>query len=178
MIPNPVSRDPRPAREVWVAQALIKARISGKAEPVYLLQRDEDLCDEYRLIGGRLEPSDRDLHDTMVREMLEELGLVCEKDYALHELIHELQLSARLSPTFGVLTVYHYRVYGVRMQEGVQPRLGVNRWATKQEMLAGYADTGERIAVWHAQAIDDQLPDGLEGVPLSFSETQGDVQLD
>jgi 8-oxo-dGTP pyrophosphatase MutT (NUDIX family) len=159
-----------PAREVWVAQALIKARVAGKAEPLYLVQRDEELTDEYRLIGGRFEPSDGDLLETMKREMLEELGLEYVKDYTLNELIHELPVSARLSPTYGVLSSYRYRLYKAEMIRKIQLKVGDNRWVTKRELLAGRMDSGEKIAAWHAKAIDDQLPGGLDGVALSFPE--------
>lgn len=159
-----------PVREVWVAQALIKAHVAGKAEPVYLVQRDEELSDEYRLIGGRFEPSDGDLLETMKREMLEELGLEYEKEYTLDELIHELPVSARLSPTYRVLTSYHYRVYGAKIARGqMQLKADENRWVSKRELLAGQMDSGERIAAWHAKTIDELLVGGLDGVALSLS---------
>lgn len=159
-----------PVREVWVAQVLIKARVAGKAEPVYLVQRDEELTDEYRLVGGRFEPGDGDLLETMKREMLEELGLEYEKDYALDELVHELAVSARLSPTYGVLSSYRYCLYKAEMIGKIHLKVGDNRWVTKRELLAGRMDSGEKIAAWHAKAIDDQLPGGLDGIALSFPE--------
>ncbi len=58
MTSEPTTENSVPVREVRVAQALLKARIPGKAEPLYLVQRDEELVDEYRLIGGRFEPRD------------------------------------------------------------------------------------------------------------------------
>jgi 8-oxo-dGTP pyrophosphatase MutT (NUDIX family) len=162
-----------PVREVWVAQALIKTRICGKADPVYLVQRDEDCPQEYRLIGGRLEPGDSGLLETMQREMMEELGLELVKDYTLHEFVHELPMFSRVSPTYGVLSNYHYRIYGVTMTREVCLEGGDNKWVTKRELLAGYADSGERIAAWHTPAIDEQLPDGLDGMSRSFSEEGG-----
>jgi len=158
-----------PIREVWVAQALIKARLPGKAEPLYLVQRDEELVDEYRLIGGRSEPGDSDLLETMKREMLEELGLEYGRDYMLEELIHELVVPTRLSPTYGVLSSYHYRLYSVKMAREIQLEVGDNKWVSKQELLAGQTDSGEKIAVWHAKTIDNQLPGGLDGIALGFS---------
>jgi len=169
MTSEPMPEDSVPVREVWVAQALIKTRLPGKAEPFYLVQRDEELVDEYRLIGGRFEPGDSDLLGTMKREMLEELGLEYGKDYILEELIHELVVPTRLSPTYGVLSSYHYRLYSVKMTRKVQLKMGDNRWVSKRELLAGQMDSGEKIAVWHAEIIDSQLPGGLDGVALSFS---------
>ena len=153
-----------------MAQVLIKLRVAGKAEPAYLVQRDEELTDEYRLIGGRFEPSDGDLLGTMKREILEELGLEYGTDYTLDELIHELPVSARLSPTYGVLSSYHYRLYRAEMIGKIRLKVGDNRWVTRRELLAGRMDSGEKIAAWHAKAIDDQLPGGLDGVALSFPE--------
>lgn len=46
--------------------------------------------------------------------------------------------------------------------------VGDNRWVSKRELLAGQTDSGEKIAVWHAKIIDNQLPGGLDGVALSF----------
>ncbi len=158
-----------PVREVWVAQALIKAHVPGKAVPLYLVQRDEEIVDEYRLIGGRFESHDEDLLGTMKREMLEELGFEYGRDYMLEELIHELVVPARLSPTYGVLSSYHYRLYSVKMARKVQLKVGDNRWVSKRELLAGQTNSGEKIAAWHAKTIDNQLPGGLDGVALSFS---------
>jgi len=134
-----------------------------------LVQRDEDLVDEHRLIGGRFESHDGDLLETIKREMLEELGLECGRDYILEELIHELVVPTRLSPTYGVLSCYHYRLYSVKMARKVQLAVGDNRWVSKRELLAGQMDSGEKIAAWHAGIIDNQLPGGLDGVTLSFS---------
>ena len=169
MTSEPMTENSVPVREVWVAQALIKARLLGKAEPLYLVQRDEELVDEHRLIGGRSEPGDGDLLGTMKREMLEELGLEYGRDYVLEELIHELVVPTRLSPTYGVPSSYHYRLYSVRMAREVQLKVGDNRWVSKRELLAGQTDSGEKIAAWHAKTIDSQLPGGLDRVPLSFS---------
>jgi len=169
MTSEPTTENSAPVREVWVAQALIKACTPGKAEPLYLVQRDEDLVDEYRLMGGRFEPRDGDLLETMKREMLEELGLEYGRDYVLEELIHELMIPTRLSPTYGVLSCYHYRLYRVKMARKVQLKVGDNRWVSKRELLAGQMDSGEEIAAWHARIIDKQLPGGLDRVPLSFS---------
>jgi len=157
-----------PIREVWVAQALIKAYIPHQIEPLYLVQRDEDLVDEYRLIGGRFEPRDGDLLGTMKREMLEELGLEYGKDYILEELIEELVVPPKLSPTYGVLSSYHYRLYRVKMTRKVELNGGNNRWVSKRELLAGQMDSGEKIAAWHARIIDNQLSGGLDGVTLSL----------
>lgn len=108
-----ILENPAPVREIWVAQALIKACMPGKAEPLYLIQRDKELTDEYRLIGGRFESGDGDLLGTMKREMLEEMGLEYGRDYILEELIRELSIPIRLSPTYGVSNSYHYRIYSV-----------------------------------------------------------------
>lgn len=43
-----------------------------------------------------------------------------------------------------------------------------NRWVSKRGLLAAQMDSGEKIAAWHARAIDNQLPGGLDGVALSF----------
>jgi len=169
MTSEPMTENSAAIREVWAAQALIKARIADKAVPVYLVQRDDKLADEYRLIGGRFEPSDSDLLGTMKREMLEELGLEYGRDYMLEELIHELVVPTRLSPTYGVLSSYHYRLYSVKMAREIQLEVGDNKWVSKQELLAGQTDSGEKIAVWHAKTIDNQLPGGLDGIALGFS---------
>jgi 8-oxo-dGTP pyrophosphatase MutT (NUDIX family) len=107
-----------PIREVWVAQALIKAHLPGRTEALYLVQRDEEVS-EYRLIGGRFEPCDSDLVGTMRREIGEELGLEYGKEYTLEELISELTVPDRLSPKYGVLSSYHYRLYSVKMTGGL-----------------------------------------------------------
>ena len=88
----------------------------------------------------------------------------------LDELIRELPVSARLSPTYRVLSSYHYRLYSAKMTIRMRLKVGDNRWVTKRELLAGRMDSGEKIAAWHAKAIDDQLPGGLDGVALSFPE--------
>lgn len=168
MISICVPKDLPVVREVWVAQALIKTVIPGQVEPVYLVQRDEDCQQEYRLIGGRFEPGDGDLLETMKREILEELGLEFSIDYTLYELVHELRMFARVSPTYGVVSNYVYRIYGASVKSDVHLEGGGNRWVTKRELLAGYTDEGERIAAWHAQAIDEYLPKGLDAIDQSF----------
>ena len=162
-----MKKSSNPMREVRVAQALIKARIPRRIEALFLVQHDEDV-NEYRLIGGRLEASDVDLLGTMKREMREELGLEYGKDYMLEELISELSVPNRISPTYGVLSSYHYRVYAAKMTGSVRFKVGDNRWITKRELLAGGMDSGEKIGAWHARVMDNQLPGGLDGVALSF----------
>jgi hypothetical protein len=42
--------------------------------------------------------------------------------------------------------------------------------------LAGQMDSGEKIAAWHAGTIDNQLPGGLDGVAVSFSEEHSELR--
>ena len=148
---------------------MIKARRPGSAEPMYLVQHDGKR-DDFGLIGGRFEPRDADLLQTMTREIGEELGLEFGEDYTLRELIHEISVPARRSPTYGVLTAYHYRLYSVQMLKGVRLETADNRWVSKEELLAGWMDSGEQIAAWHAEMIDGLLPGGLDAVPFSMPE--------
>lgn len=138
----------------WVAQALIKARPKGTITDAYLVRRDGLLPTVYRLIGGRSDVEDADLFDTMMREMLEELGLEHGCDYAFEELIHELPVSTRNSSTFGVPSRYHYRVYWAKILWYALLQVAGVQWVTQSELFAGRTEGGQDLAAWHMQTID------------------------
>jgi len=166
-------KDTSPIREELVSHAIVKARIKGKREPVYLVQYDEK-ARRFQLIGGRRRRKDKDGFDTMVREIEEELAmnhLQYSKDYDLRELVNSLEHTA-ISPTYGAYTKYNFTVFQAFMTRR-QLTLGPNdRWVTLKELLCGPSKEKAHPPDEYLSKLDDKLPGGFDGLKLSLDEVQ------
>jgi len=167
--------DTSPIRKEIVAQAVIKARIRGKSEPVYLVQYDTH-ARRFQLIGGRKRLTDPDIDAVMQRELEEELAQnhLNPKDYELRKLASDLQL-IEISPTYGAYSEYNFTIYQAFIKRR-QLVLGPNdRWVTLAELLAGTTKDRQRISgngTNYIAELDKRLPGGLKGLPLSLDEIQ------
>src|SRR6266545_4857283 len=84
---------------------------------------------------------------TLLRELREELGLeqpALDGELRLTELGHPLT-SARLSPTYGLLTRTVFRSYFVRLQHEL-PLVDGRRWVSEAEALAGRTFNEETVS--------------------------------
>lgn len=160
-----VSR-PTPARVVQAAQAVIKSRRerNGIAEDIYLMQYDTH-AGRYQAIGGKHEPDDRDMIDTLRREMMEELELDDMPACTL-ELLGEGWEETTLSATYGILTQYTFSFYRVRDIDFPIETNSITRWLTRAEIVAERAGDDLPISSIYRQALGwemlDALPLGLE----------------
>jgi hypothetical protein len=164
--------DRTPIRSEHVSQAIIKARVRGQSKPMYFFQYDEKSL-QFQLIGGRKKPDDPDSLSVMKREIAEELTqnqLVYNKDYELKELVSDLK-AFDLSRTFGAYSECHFAIYQLKSKRR-QLILGPNdRWITLHELLSGKDKNGVRISRYFKE-LDNRLPGGLEGLPLSLEKVQ------
>lgn len=161
-----------PIRETNVVKAIIKAKVRGKKEPVFLTQFDER-TKKYQLIGGHIRKTDQDHEDSVHRELEEELN----RDNFVAVLNYELRyldsVEAReLSLTFGVNTQYKL-LYYQPVFETNQLKLGPNdRWITLSELIAGKTKRGIEINEPAIIELNQKLPGGLIGLNLSLEEIQ------
>lgn len=166
--------DPPAARTEQVAQVLIK-RNNPNTQYGELLFQFDDSANQYQLIGGRRKDHEHDLLLTMVREIEEELAdnLRFPQHYDLHCVIEDLSPPKIISPTFGALTEYHFRVYhmrGVAQPLQLQPE---DVWVPIEQVLAGYVinDEGQPVPFNSGELyglMDARLPEGLAGLRSSF----------
>jgi hypothetical protein len=155
-VPNPT-----PARVVEAAQSIIKTRIDG--EDAYLMQFDTH-ADRYQPIGGKREPDETSLEQTLRREIAEELGLPAAPGPDLLTLTplghgwNELTLSA----TYGILTQYSFGFFHAA-KLGFDLKIDQDtRWLTRGEVVAGVARDGRKISTICQQGLGLDVLDGLQ----------------
>jgi hypothetical protein len=163
-------------RKEDVSVAIIKAKIRGRAKPVYLMQYDE-YAGRYQMIGGRKRPDENALA-TMRREISTELPFNKLKyggNYKLQELIPHIQLT-EISPTWGAYTEYHFTVYQAFF-DATQLKLGASdEWISFAEAKQGFAKKNGNSISTGILDFDEYLKKtnqvGLDGLPLSLNEKQ------
>lgn len=162
-----------PIRHEDVSQVVIKSKIRGRHDPVYLVQYDEK-ANQFQLIGGRKRSTDPDALTVMSREIDEELSqnhLKLHRDYELQELVSDLQ-SYELSNTYGAYSEYNFTIYQALIKRK-QLALGQNdTWVTLSELRSGKTKKGIRISGKYIYELNKKLYGGLNGLPLSLKETQ------
>ncbi|MBN1310348.1 MAG: NUDIX hydrolase [Anaerolineae bacterium] len=156
---------PTPARIVQAAQAVIKTRReqNGMVEDLYLMQYDAH-AGRYQPIGGKHDPDDIDMMDTLRREMMEELELDSMPECTLTQLGNGWE-ETTLSATYGILTQYTFSFYQVRDINFPIEISSITRWLTRAEVRAECADDSLPISPIYQQALGwdmlDALPLGL-----------------
>jgi 8-oxo-dGTP pyrophosphatase MutT (NUDIX family) len=160
-------------RKVFVSQVIVKAKIKGKREPVYLVQYDAP-ARQFQLVGGRRRKSETDPLTVMKREIAEELSgnnLTYLEDYQLAELVSNIELTS-LSPTYGAFSSYNFTIYQA-VFKCPQLKLGPNdRWVTLAELTSGETKDGKCISSEVICKVDALLPGGLDGLKLSLDGVQ------
>lgn len=158
---------PSPARIVQAAQAVIKSRREqgSVSQDIYLMQYDLH-AGRYQSIGGKRDPDDGDMMDTLRREIGEELGLGHPPgpDECTLALLGDGWVEQALSATYGVFTQYtftFYQVIDIRFPIAIDD---VTRWLTRAEILAGHAADGRLITPIYQQALGWEMLDALEPV--------------
>lgn len=159
-VPQPI-----PARIVQAAQAVIKSRSEqdGAWGDLYLMQYDLH-AGRYQSIGGKREPSDGDMMDTLRREIGEELRLGYSPGPHQCRLtpLGEGWVEQTLSATYGVLTRYTFSFYQVTDIRFPIATDDATRWLTRAEILAGRAGDGRPITPIYQQALGWEMLDALE----------------
>jgi 8-oxo-dGTP pyrophosphatase MutT (NUDIX family) len=154
---------------VQAAQAVIKTRREqdGVTADLYLMQYDLH-ARRYQPIGGKREPSDGDMMDTLRREIGEELGLGYSPGADACKLtqLGDGWMEKTLSATYGILTEYtfsFFQVTGIRFPVATDD---MTHWLTRAEVFAGRAIDGRTITSIYQQALGWDLLDEL--APASF----------
>lgn len=141
-----VSPGAAPLRQVEAAVALISRRREGRTPEILLVY--DQAARAWQLPGGRCEHSDATPEMTLRRELHEELRLPAPLqpgDIRLEAM--PVVSDTRMSPTFGLLSCVTFHMYRVTLRQTCLPlRPGV-RWVSLGELEAGYAGSGENIAV-------------------------------
>ena len=163
-----------PIRKETVSQVIIKAKIRGRSKPVYLVQYD-DHARQYQLIGGRKNSADQDALAVMIREIDEELAqnhLVFKENYELRELVSDLRVK-NISLSFGAYTEYHFTIYQAFIKSPQLILSPNDKWVSTAELFSGHGKKGEKISgIDYIKKLDEELPGGLENLPLSLIGTQ------
>ncbi len=162
-----------PIREIRVASVIIKANVHGQTEPMYLVQYDHD-AHQYQLIGGRGRSTKEDPKTIATRAIDRELSsahLIYGSDYELEELKTGLR-KKEVSHTYGVYTEYDFTIFRAIIKKGQLRIRGGDKWVSEEELLANETHDGDRIA----SGGIDQLPGGIQKLPLSIEERQQSSQ--
>ncbi|MBN1428067.1 MAG: NUDIX domain-containing protein [Anaerolineae bacterium] len=157
---------PTPARIVQAVQAVIKTRRVQRSSfrDLYLMQYDSH-ADRYQPIGGKREPDDGNVEETLRREMVEELRLGDVPKCTLTSLGAGWK-ETTLSATYGILTQYTFSFYRVSDIDFSIEVDNITRWLTRAEILAERADDGRPISPIYQQALGWELLDALAPVKL------------
>jgi 8-oxo-dGTP pyrophosphatase MutT (NUDIX family) len=153
-------QQPTPGRVVQAAQAVIKARRAG--EDLYLMQYDLH-AGRYQPIGGKREPAEVDLAETLRREIAEELGLpeLPGPDQVRLSPVGAGWVETTLSATYGILTQYTFSFFQC---SDIRFPLRLDRdtrWLSRAEIAAARAEDGRDISPIYQQALGFDLLDGL-----------------
>ncbi|MEW1828478.1 NUDIX hydrolase [Streptomyces sp. NPDC088196] len=163
--------DAEPLREVDVVQVVVKVRHRGRgARAQYLLQYDER-ARQYQLPGGHVRSSDGDRRAAAVRELEEELaGYVHRPD---RDVLTELGTIEAVQPsrTFGAVTAYRVVLFHLKT-DAERLLLGPGaRWVAADRLFDPDFRLGHAtLNVTALSRLNDMLPGGLQGLPLSVPE--------
>jgi 8-oxo-dGTP pyrophosphatase MutT (NUDIX family) len=156
---------PSPARVVRAVEAVIKARQGG--QDLYLMQYDLH-AGRFQPIGGKQEPHEHDLGDTLRREIAEELKLSAPPgpDECTLSLLRDDWQVTVLSATYGVLTRYTIAFYALsRVRFPIQTDQDTC-WLTREEIAAGRSHDGRAISSAYVEGLGlerlDQIEPGIE----------------
>lgn len=156
---------PTPARIVAAAQSIIKTRRGP--DDLYLMQFDRH-GGRYQPVGGKRDPGETDLVDTLRREIFEELALpsIPGPDALRLTPVGQGWREQTLSATYGVLTRYTFAFF---LAEEVRFPLPVDadtRWLTRAEIATGRAADGRPISDIYLRGLG---LDTLDALPVSLT---------
>lgn len=151
-----------------ICRVAFKAKINNKV--CYLMQYGLR-TNNYSLIGGGIEPSDRNAYAAIIREISEELpeaGLKIDTNYKLKEIFRSEQKDKFISNKYGVYTGYNMTIY---LAYDVDPSVikkidnKMNSWISEKEIKKGIANDGKAVF-----PIKDDLMDALRTSARSFEK--------
>ena len=152
---------PTPVRDIYASNALITAHANGT---VYVLMQYDDGAQQFQVIGGKRDPTDRDNEHTALREIQEELelpNLRIPADLSLLPVGERFEQTT-LSRTYGVVTSYHLSFYHV---QGWQPAVALDRlavetrWIAVEHIRAQRLPDGHKVSDLAVQSLGDYLSD-------------------
>lgn len=153
-----------------VAFAVIKARSAKRKQDVYLLELNKD-WERYNLIGGKQEPEDRgDYHQTILREIEEELG-VPRAMVQLTTLTEKPLLAFSLSGNRGSLASYPCMLFLAKFINS-PPLRAKDKWFSEEELrrLKDETEPGLLINWIYLDFLFNELPQGLSGLDYSLKQ--------
>jgi 8-oxo-dGTP pyrophosphatase MutT (NUDIX family) len=167
---------PTPVRDIFAANALIIAHAKGHP---YILMQFDDGAQQFQLIGGKRDPTDRDNEHTVLREIQEELELPdlhVPTDLTLVPVGERFEQTT-LSRTYGVVTSYHISFYHVqhwRSPLRLDALAVETRWIAFEHIRAGRLPDGRKVSDLAVQSLGDyldeltdsaDLPTRIDGLP-------------
>jgi hypothetical protein len=153
-----------------ISRVVFKARINNK--DCYLMQYGSK-SNRYSLVGGGVEPSDRNSYAAIIREISEELpeaDLEIGVNYKLKEIYKSKQSEKSMSNKYGVYTGYNITVflaYDVDHRKLNKLDTKINIWVSEKEIKNRVANDGKLIF-----PIGDELLDALRTSSRSFNTSE------
>jgi hypothetical protein len=146
--------DTEPIRFVDVVQVVIKARVAGNKEPLYLMQYDTK-AHVFQLIGGIRKDTISD-SDTIQSKLVKELPLnnfVYGKTYKAKKI--SLQMAHEtISPTYGAYSRYTFDIFHLSITLPFLKLGPLDKWVSYQEIRAGVTKDGITISDIDYRKID------------------------
>jgi len=163
--------DTEPIRFVDVVQFVIKAKVAGIKEPMYLMQYDTK-AHVFQLIGGirKGEMSDSEVIQSKLVKELPLNNLVYEKTYKAKKI--SLQMAHEtISPTYGAYSRYTFDIFHLSIALPFLKLGPLDKWVSYQEIHAGLTKDGIAISDIDYNKID------FKKVPLSLDNEQPEHQV-
>ena len=161
---------PEPIRRTRHVSIFIKAKSRRRRCDLFLFQYNSSWR-AYNVIGGKYREDDGgDLNRTAKRKMAEELRL-SENAFSVQPLAVSEVTTCEVSKRCGAYTEYTFKAYQAFLHQPLKLS-HLERWFTREEMLAGRGSQGEEIMTYREllNAIERELPNGLKGLPYSLPE--------
>jgi hypothetical protein len=167
-----VLNDDFPIRHENVSVGIIKGRVHGIKEDMYLVHYDGK-ASRFQWVGGHITAADPSIELAMAREIDQELypnKFKLGKDYILKKLLQTKGREASLS--VGAYSDYRFTVYYVKFLKKHQIKLGANRWVTLKELFDHKTRDDVCISAATIEEMNDCISNGLEGLEPSQEQEQ------
>jgi hypothetical protein len=158
--------DTEPIRFVDVVQFVIKARVSGAKEPLYLMQYDTK-AHVFQLIGGirKDRNSDKKVIQSKLIKELPLNNLVNGKTYTVKKITTQMSHET-ISPTYGAYSRYTFDIFHLTITLPFLKLGPLDKWITLQEIHTGITKDGISISDINYDKIN------FKKLPLSLDNEQ------
>ncbi|MBP9759509.1 ATP-binding protein [Candidatus Dojkabacteria bacterium] len=164
------NNDREPARKVIVVGGVVKAKVMGYEEPLYLMRYDYE-AKQFQALGGtnrKFEKNEVFIKKKLVQELILN-NLISDVNFEIEEMFRNSP-SLTLSKTYGIFTEYEISYYHF-ITNLEQLKLGqFDRWVSINEIRNMVTKDG--YAIMDLEAIYKGFIDTLIKLPLSIKSLQ------